>query len=237
MTERFDALLFDAGGIFVVPDPTTIGMVVEQFGGQGDVASMVRAHYAGMAALDHLALERESGSIDKVSWDSYRRAVAMVSGIPAERGDEAVIRLRDLYSPMLWRWPILESTAALWRLHLKGVPIGVVSNASGQIEATLANQCILQVGAGAGVPVLIVTDSHVVGYSKPDPRIFDDSIALLESKGIDRSRIGYVGDSYVNDVGAARNAGMGGILLDPYDDRINFDCVRIRSLHELVEMV
>ncbi|MFM8867194.1 MAG: hypothetical protein ACKOFZ_02775 [Ilumatobacteraceae bacterium] len=47
MTERFDALLFDAGGIFVVPDPTTIGMVVEQFGGQGDVASMVRAHYAG----------------------------------------------------------------------------------------------------------------------------------------------------------------------------------------------
>jgi FMN phosphatase YigB (HAD superfamily) len=84
---------------------------------------------------------------------------------------------------------------------------------------------------------LIVTDSHVVGYSKPDARIFDDSIALLESQGIERSRIGYVGDSYVNDVGAARNAGLGGILLDPYDDRINFDCVRIRSLHELIEMV
>lgn len=237
MTETFDALLFDAGGIFVLPDPTTIGMVVEQFGGSGDVASMVRAHYAGMAALDHLALERESGSIDKVSWDAYRRAVAMVSGIPAERGDEAVIRLRDMYSPMLWRWPILESTSALWRLHLKGVPIGVVSNASGQIEATLANQCILQVGLGAGVPVLIVTDSHVVGHSKPDPQIFNDAIGVLEARGIDRSKVAYVGDSYVNDVGAARNAGMTGVLLDPYDDRINFDCMRVRSLHELLEMV
>lgn len=237
MTETFDALLFDAGGIFVLPDPTTIGMVVEQFGGSGDVASMVRAHYAGMAALDHLALERESGSIDKVSWDAYRRAVAMVSGIPAERGDEAVIRLRDMYSPMLWRWPILESTSALWRLHLKGVPIGVVSNASGQIEATLANQCILQVGLGAGVPVLIVTDSHVVGHSKPDPQIFNDAIGVLEARGIDRSKVAYVGDSYVNDIGAARNAGMTGVLLDPYDDRINFDCMRVRSLHELLEMV
>lgn len=237
MTETFDALLFDAGGIFVLPDPTTIGMVVEQFGGSGDVASMVRAHYAGMAALDHLALERESGSIDKVSWDAYRRAVAVVSGIPAERGDEAVIRLRDMYSPMLWRWPILESTSALWRLHLKGVPIGVVSNASGQIEATLANQCILQVGLGAGVPVLIVTDSHVVGHSKPDPQIFNDAIGVLEARGIDRSKVAYVGDSYVNDIGAARNAGMTGVLLDPYDDRINFDCMRVRSLHEQLEMV
>lgn len=237
MAHKFEALLFDAGGIFVLPDPTAIGMVVQQFGGVGDVASMVRAHYAGMAALDHLALERESGSIDKVSWDTYRRAVAMVAGIPVERGDDAVIRLRDMYSPMLWRWPILESTAALWRLHLKGVPIGVVSNASGQIEATLSNQCILQVGAGAGVPVLIVTDSHVVGHAKPDPRIFADAIAVLESRGIDRSNVAYVGDSYVNDVGAARNAGMTGILLDPYDDRINFDCLRVRSLHELTEMV
>jgi putative hydrolase of the HAD superfamily len=237
VTEKFDALLFDAGGIFVLPDPATIGMVVEQLGGSGDMASMVRAHYAGMAALDHLALERESGSIDKVSWDTYRRAVAMVSGIPAERGDEAVIRLRDMYSPMLWRWPILESASALWRLHLKGVPIGVVSNASGQIEATLANQCILQVGPGAGVPVLIVTDSHIVGHSKPDARIFDDAIAVLEARGIERSRVAYVGDSYVNDVGAARNAGMTGVLLDPYDDRLNFDCKRVRSLHELMEMV
>jgi hypothetical protein len=30
---------------------------------------------------------------------------------------------------------------------------------------------------------------------------------------------------------------MTGILLDPYDDRINFDCLRVHSLHELVEMI
>ena len=34
MSKRFDALLFDAGGVFVVPDPLTTGMVLEPFGGK-----------------------------------------------------------------------------------------------------------------------------------------------------------------------------------------------------------
>ena len=46
-----------------------------------------------------------------------------------------------------------------------------------------------------------------------------------------------MGDSYVNDVGAARNAGMTGILLDPHEDRAHLDCERIGSLHELVAFV
>ena len=237
MAARFDAVLFDAGGIFVVPDPTTVGAVVERFGGDGSVAAMVRAHYAGMTALDDHALSTAAGSIDTFSWDTYRTGVARATGVDESHMSEAIVRLRDVYSPMLWRYPLMESTAALWRLHLHGVPIGVVSNASGQIESTLSNQCILQVGLGAGVPVLIVTDSHLIGVSKPDPGIFSDAFALLDAKGIDRSRVAYIGDSYVNDVGAARNAGIHGILLDPYDDRAHLECERIHSLHELMHFV
>jgi FMN phosphatase YigB (HAD superfamily) len=237
VSARFDAVLFDAGGIFVVPDPTTVGAVVDRHGGDGSVASIVRAHYAGMAALDDHALATAAGSIDTFSWDTYRTGVARAAGINDAQMHEAVVRLRDVYSPMLWRYPLMESTAALWRLHLHGVPIGVVSNASGQIEATLANQCILQVGAGAGVPVLIVTDSHLIGVSKPDSGIFADAFTVLDAKGIDRSRVAYVGDSFVNDVGAALNAGIHGVLLDPYDDRAHLDCERVHSLHELMQWV
>lgn len=231
---RFDAILFDAGGIFVVPDPVTISTVVRKFGGAGLVEQLVRAHYAGMAALDDYATSKSSDSIDAFSWEPYREAYVVAAGVPEGKRAEAVLALRDYFSPFLWRFPLLESVAALWRLHIKGMPIGIVSNASGQIEQTLASQCVAQVGAGAGVPVLIVTDSHVVGVAKPDPRIFNNAIALLVSMGIDKGRVAYVGDSFVNDVGGARNAGLLPILLDPYDDQKHRDCERIKSLHELI---
>lgn len=236
MSPRFDAILFDAGGIFVVPDPVTNGAILSGFGGADDVAGLLRAHYAGMAALDDHALSTGAHSIDSFSWDVYRRAYAKSVGVPESRLVEASHALERAYSPFLWRFPLHESTAALWRLHLRGVPVGVVSNASGQIEATLASQCVCQVGPGGGVPVLIVTDSHLVGVSKPDAAIFADSMALLAERGIGADRVAYVGDSYVNDVGVAGNAGMTGILLDPYDDRAHLDCERIGSLHDLVAM-
>ena len=233
-SSHFDAILFDAGGILVVPDPVTIGTVVRKFGGAGLVEQLIRAHYAGMAALDDIARSRETPSIDGFSWEPYREAYVAVSGIPAAQQEAAVVALRNYFSPFLWRFPLLESVSALWRLHLKGVPVGIISNASGQIEQTLASQCVAQVGEGAGVPVLIVTDSHVVGVAKPDPKIFDDAIALLATMGVNRDRVAYVGDSYVNDVGGARNAGLTPILLDPYDDQAHQDCERIKSLHELI---
>lgn len=112
--------------------------------------------------------------------------------------------------------------------------IGIVSNASGQIERTLANENVCQVGDGSGVPVLIVTDSHVVGVAKPEPQIFDQAIAVMN---VPRDRIAYVGDSFVNDVGGARNAGLHPLLLDPFGFHIDKDCERIESLHELVRFV
>ena len=122
-------------------------------------------------------------------------------------------------------------------MHLQGLPIGIVSNASGQVEATLANQCICQVGIGAGVPVLIVTDSHVIGTAKPHAGIFRDALALMNGNGISTDRIAYIGDSYVNDVQGARNAGIHPILLDPFNDHEGDDCERIGSLHDLLAFI
>ena len=76
MTARFDALLFDAGGIFVVPDPVTTGMVLEPHGGTTSVARLVRAHYAGMAAIDASTREHDAASIERISWRPYRLAYA-----------------------------------------------------------------------------------------------------------------------------------------------------------------
>lgn len=234
MGSRFDAVLFDAGGIFVIPDPTATAMVLSQFGGSSDVNLLVRCHYAGMEALDAVAGKRADPSIDRVTWDIYRRAYVRNAGVGEEHVDAAIDSMRRLFSPYYWRFPLLESVAALGQLHYRKVPLGVVSNASGQIEATLANLCICQVGNGAGVPVRIVTDSHVIGYAKPDPRVFGDAIAELK---LPPERIAYVGDSFVNDVGGARAAGLVPLLYDPFDDHVDYDCERLRSLHELLDFV
>ncbi len=108
--------------------------------------------------------------------------------------------------------------------------MGVVSNASGQIESMLARE-ICQVGPGAHVEMRCIVDSHVVGVAKPDPAIFDH--ALPHFAEFDRSRIAYVGDSVTMDIGAATAAGLHPILLDPYDDHVGADFERIVDVGEL----
>jgi putative hydrolase of the HAD superfamily len=122
--------------------------------------------------------------------------------------------------------------AALRELEAREVPIGVVSNASGQIEELLRRGGVCQVGPGEHTPVLVIVDSHLVGVAKPDPGVFEH--ALHAFPGIDRADIAYVGDSVTMDVGGARAAGLHPILLDPYDDHPDADFDRIRSLRELL---
>ena len=142
MTTRFDAILFDAGGIFLLPDPISLGAIVRAHGGDGSIERLMRAHYAGMERLDSVARETAKETIDGFSWDPYRDAYVEAAGITGPAAVTASEQLRKMFSPFLWRYPILESAAALWRMHLQGLPVGIVSNASGQVEATLANQCI-----------------------------------------------------------------------------------------------
>lgn len=234
MTKRFDAVLFDAGGIFVVPDPLTTGMVLEPFGGTTNLSTLVRSHYAGMAAMDVASNEQDASSIERISWSSYRQAYAQQAGVPEAQVVAAAGALLRVFSAFLWRFPLHESVAGLWRLHLLGTRMGIVSNASGQIERTLANENICQVGEGSGVPVLIITDSHVVGAAKPEAEVFAEAIDVMD---VSRERIAYVGDSYVNDVGGARNAGLVPLLLDPYGFHEGADCERITSLHEMINFV
>lgn len=226
LADAFDAILFDAGGILVLPDPTVLGPLLAYYGGDPSEAAHRRAHYAGMAA------KSVAGS-GETFWHEYNHAYVRAVGIADEQVDQAATALEHTRNAYLWRWPIPESVAALVRLHAAEVPIGVVSNASGQIEDVLARSGVCQVGTGRGTPMRVIVDSHVVGIAKPDPRIFDH--ALVHFDGIARDRIAYVGDSVTMDVGGARAAGLHPILLDPHDDHPDLDVQRIPSLLDLVE--
>jgi putative hydrolase of the HAD superfamily len=221
----FQAVLFDAGGIFVLPDPTVLGPLLAYYGGTTDVDAHVRAHYAAMAVKSH------AGSAER-DWSSYNLEYVDRIGVPAEAASKAAATLGRTRNAWIWRWPIVDSVETLRTLHKRDVPIGVVSNASGQIEEVLHDSAVCQVGEGPGVPVRVIIDSEVVGVVKPDPAIFD--FALPHFEGIDRSDIAYVGDSVAMDVAGARAAGLHPILLDPYDDHAGADFDRIEKLSDLL---
>jgi putative hydrolase of the HAD superfamily len=224
MSERFDAMLFDAGGVLLLPDPTVLGPLLAYYGGDPSLEANCRAHYAGMAA-------KSAAGSGEAFWDEYNHSYVRSVGVPDRDVDAAAEILHRTRSAYLWRWPIPDSRVALSALSDSGLPLGVVSNASGQIADVLSRSGVCQAGDGPHVSMRVVIDSHHVGVAKPDPRIFDHALPYFD--GIDRSRIAYIGDSVTMDIGAGRAAGLHPILLDPYDDHPDADFERIRSLTEL----
>lgn len=225
-TGRFDAVLFDAGGVLVLPDPTVIAPLLAPLGGTPDIARHQRAHYAAMAAKSHAA----DGERD---WQSYNRAYVRSVGVPCDVEEYAIELLDNTRTALLWRWPVADTLAAMRRLAAANVPMGVVSNACGQIEAELLRSRVCQVGEGDGVSVRVIVDSEFVGVEKPDPAIFEFALPYFDEFA--RARIVYVGDSVTMDVAAARGAGLAALLLDPYDDHTGADFERIRSVSRLAE--
>ncbi len=221
----FEAYLFDAGGVLVLPDPTVLGPLLAPYGGSAELDHHRRAHYAGMAA-------KAAADADERTWHHYDVAYVQHLYVAEPDRAEAAMLLGSTRTAHLWRWPIPESVSALSALQAAGIPIGVVSNASGQIEATLARAGICQVGPGAGTEVLCVIDSAVVGVAKPDPLIFEFALSHLAS--IPRPKIAYIGDSMTMDVAGSRAAGLTPILIDPFDDHTGADVRRITSLHDLL---
>jgi FMN phosphatase YigB (HAD superfamily) len=181
-----------------------------------------------------MAAKSAAGS-GEAFWEEYDHSYVRSVGVPDLDVDAAAVLLHRTRSAYLWRWPIPESRATLSALSTAGLPMGVVSNASGQIADVLSRSGVCQAGEGPHVSMRVVVDSHLVGVAKPDPRIFDHALPYFD--GIDRSRIAYIGDSVTMDIGAARASGLYPILLDPYDDHPDADFERIGSLTELAESV
>ena len=133
----------------------------------------MRAHYAGMAA-------KSAAGSGEAFWDEYNHSYVRSIGVPERNVDLAA----DAAAPHAnartcggGRSP--RAVAALKALSAAGVPIGVVSNASGQIAEVLSRSGVCQAGDGDCVPVRVVVDSHVVGVAKPDPLIFEHALPLL----------------------------------------------------------
>jgi HAD superfamily hydrolase (TIGR01509 family) len=106
----------------------------------------------------------------------------------------------------LWRKVPDGLLAAVGELRARGVPVAVVSNSEGQLQALFDN-------LGIGDAFDLVVDSHHAGVEKPDPRIFAPVLARF---GVAAGAALHLGDTFATDVVGARAAGLRVALVDPF---------------------
>jgi putative hydrolase of the HAD superfamily len=159
------------------------------------------------------------------------RDFAAACGVPAATVDVVAGDIVGLTDGFAWTHVGPGVAGALREIAALGLPVGIVSNSTGQVEQALdrLNVCYAPTGAapardadsdagsGAqGINVGVVIDSAVVGVSKPDPQIFALALAALGLSDVDRSTVVHVGDSLRYDVAGALAAGVRPLHLDPY---------------------
>src|SRR6266850_6759973 len=120
---------------------------------------------------------------------------------------------------------VLETLAAL---NERGLILDVISNFDSRLVRILD-------GLGAGAQFENIFVSSRVGYAKPDERIFN---AALSCHGLAPAQALHVGDSEINDLSGANQAGLKGILVErrktsaaPAPDRIE----SLRSILALLD--
>jgi FMN phosphatase YigB (HAD superfamily) len=226
------AVLLDAGGIFVLPDPDRI------LGAFSRAECSVRrdvlfdAHFRAAAQFG-THLDVETNWVD--AWLGYLRAYVEACDVPPDRREDAHRHLDSEFADAaLWVDPLPGSGEGLKALAETGVRLGIVSNADGMMAQRLAALELCQVGPGLGVEIECVVDSGNVGVMKPDPRIFKAAVDLL---GVDADRVWFLGDMPAIDIVGARRAGIRPFLMDPLELHLDATYERVPTLAALAELV
>jgi HAD superfamily hydrolase (TIGR01509 family) len=201
------AILFDAGFTLTFHDGARLAAYAAQAGVTADAAALEGAERALRAEFRETeGVVMRTHDDGGFSWHQhlYRRLLALAEtpGEPDSLDRAASVILREHRLSNAWRRIGAGVREALERLRDAGFRLAVVSNSEGTIEQMLVE---------IGLRELMAT---VVGFTKPDPRIF---ALALERLGVAPGEALMVGDSPSADVDGAHAAGIRAALIDPYD--------------------
>jgi len=227
---EIEAVFLDAGNTLVSIDFDRVSAELAALGFGCDAAGVRRAEAAARPAVSRFVAERSTEGADTFRF--YLRQILGGLAPVASAGEPAleasVSRLAERLrfpgeSHRLWRFVLPGVPEALAELRALGLRLLVVSNSDGSIERGLGELGLLPYFSA-------VVDSAVVGFEKPDPRIFEHALGRA---GVPGRRALHVGDLYHADVAGARAAGVNALLLDPFGDWGDVDCERVEDLAEL----
>lgn len=224
------AILLDAGGVLVFPEPDRVLPPLNAAGFHPDLAALERAHYRAMAIQDASA----QPPVQATWWRDYLLTYIASCGVPEDQCAALAAEVDHGVRGYSWAHVGLGAIDGLRTVAALGLPMGVVSNSDGTVESDLRRLGICYAPASlaaaaapaspaapepaeaglSGVPVGVVIDSAVVGVAKPDPAIF--YLALSALRVPPGGTVLHVGDSLRYDVAGALAAGLQPVHLDPY---------------------
>ena len=221
----------------IFPQPDLLSPPLRTLGVSPDIAAFERAHYRAMVAQDLAAAPPAAGTW----WREYLVGYYAACGVAEDQCRDLAAEVAQATMGRAWTHVGTGVMAGLRALAALGLPMGVVSNSDGSVQAELRRLGVCYAPNGQeppqpGIPVGAVIDSTVVGVAKPDPAIFG---LALDALGVPASgTVLHVGDSLRYDVAGALAAGLQPVHLDPHGF-----CPapaghrHIRSLAELAEIL
>jgi putative hydrolase of the HAD superfamily len=230
---QVSAILLDAGGVLVFPEPANLLPQLREAGVDPDLDALERAHYHAMAAQDRQA----TPPVQSTWWRDYLTSYVAACGVAEARCLQLAIEIAQHPRRYGWAQAGLGVKDGLRALAGLGLPMGVVSNSNGTVEGDLRRIGVCYVLDGdrppaEGVKMGVILDSAVVGVAKPDPEIFRLALDALDVPA--GAAVLHVGDSLRYDVAGALAAGLQPVHMDPYGFCPAPDGHRhIRSLAEL----
>jgi len=229
MNTTLRAIFLDAGNTLLFPQLESIVQELETAGFATTVEQFHEAERRGKRKLDEalwpqLREGRVPRAADNLYWKTYLDALMDHMEVPPQDHarfiDLVVAKFRNIRT---WSKVLPGTLPTLSRLKAAGYYLAVISNSDGTVEGELQR-------AGLTEYLEFVIDSAVVGVEKPHPEIFQ---LALERAGVEPQQALYVGDTYATDVGGAKFAGLGAVLMDRVGAYPEAACPRIRSLSEL----
>jgi len=225
-----DTVFLDVGNTLITMD---FVWVREKLAAQGihcDVSTLHRAEAAARPLVSEGLMRRSTETEDAFSFYLETVLQCLPNG-SALRPSQIRRICRDLapvlrpagQAERLWSCVIRGVPEALASLRKAGLKLAAVSNSDGTVEGILIRRNLRSYFTA-------VYDSRIVGFEKPDPRIF---LRALKELDADPEHTLHVGDLYHIDVKGARAAGLHSALIDPFDDWVKFDCERVKDLSEL----
>jgi putative hydrolase of the HAD superfamily len=227
--DPLDCVLFDAGDTLLAPAPSfqgrfvavaaANGLPLEEAAVDAAIADAVRAA-AWPSDWTDPATQRDF-------WVGFYRQVLAALG-HAENGLQVAEALFAAFSDPAAYKLFDDVRPALEALAGRGITLGVVSNFEPWLEDILALEGVDHLFAAVAV-------SGRLGVAKPDPEIF--KAALAEAGAAPEATV-HVGDQPVNDVAAARAAGLTPVLLDRFGRHPDPDGAhRVEDLSGLLDLV
>ncbi|HEV2129819.1 MAG TPA: HAD-IA family hydrolase, partial [Longimicrobiaceae bacterium] len=183
-------ILFDAGNTLVWLDHPFLIELLREHGIEATEEELLGAEYAAKLLLDELIRSGQTGTDEsrgRIYFAKIFEALGVPDGLFPQLAERLYTRHRERN---LWSRVRPGTAEALQELRERGHRLGVISNADGRVEALLES-------VGLAPYFDFILDSTVVGFEKPDPRVFRLG---CERAGVEPDAAVFVGDIYEIDV-------------------------------------